>query len=236
MRPARPPVVGRRAGIVVNVVGLVRAREGAARAARWRSVLGLALSLLGLAGTAAVFLWAQRSERSGAPSPDPGHARPADAWCPRGGRAMLGQLDATQVEQLLSSEVVGRIGCHADGRVYVVPITYAYLEGAVYGHTTEGLKTSMMRRNPQVCFEVEQVDDLAAWRSVIAWGRYEELTGPAAGEGMRKMMGRLMPLMTSQTAMPSHGLAPHGPVPGAKAAVVFRIVLEEKTGRFEKRA
>jgi len=149
---------------------------------------------------------------------------------------MLGQLEATEIEQLLSSTVVGRIGCQAEGRVYVVPITYAYLEGVVYAHTTEGLKLSMMRANPQVCFEVEQVDDLAAWRSVIAWGRFEELTGPAAGEGMRRMMGRLMPLMTSQTAVPSHGLMPHGASPGGKAGVVFRIMLEEKTGRFEKRA
>ena len=33
----------------------------------------------------------------------------------------------------------------------------------------------MMRANPFVCFEVEDIDDLANWHSVIAWGVFEEL-------------------------------------------------------------
>ena len=32
-----------------------------------------------------------------------------------------------------------------------------------------------MRANPFVCFEVEDIDDLANWHSVIAWGVFEEL-------------------------------------------------------------
>jgi len=39
---------------------------------------------------------------------------------------MLGVLSDEQIDQVLRSEVVGRIGCHDAGRPYVVPITYAY--------------------------------------------------------------------------------------------------------------
>ena len=39
---------------------------------------------------------------------------------------MLGTLSSEQIEQVLRSEVIGRIGCHASGKTYVVPITYAY--------------------------------------------------------------------------------------------------------------
>ena len=46
---------------------------------------------------------------------------------------MLGTLDAARIEALLGEEVVGRIGCHAEGRTYVVPITYVYADGCVYG-------------------------------------------------------------------------------------------------------
>ena len=35
----------------------------------------------------------------------------------------------------------------------------------------------MMRENPWVCVEVDHMDNLANWRSVIAWGRFEELGG-----------------------------------------------------------
>ncbi len=42
------------ASIVVNIVGIVKAKEGPARAVRWRSVTGLVLSCLGLLGTVLV--------------------------------------------------------------------------------------------------------------------------------------------------------------------------------------
>lgn len=149
---------------------------------------------------------------------------------------MLGELSAEQIEHVLHAQVIGRIGCHAEGRTYVVPVTYAYDGKAVVAHSGEGLKLRMMRASPEVCFEVEEVDDLAHWRSVIAWGRFEELHGEEAAAGMRVLLGRLMPLMTSETAQPSHGLsATHRADTHAKSAVLYRIVLGEKTGRFEKR-
>ncbi len=92
---------------------------------------------------------------------------------------MLGTLNSEQIEQILRSEVIGRIGCHANGKTYVVPITYAYDGERVICHTSQGMKIQMMRSNPEVCFEVEQVDNLANWRSVIAWGKYEELQATA---------------------------------------------------------
>jgi len=150
---------------------------------------------------------------------------------------MLGELSRDEIEHVLQSEVVGRIGCHADGRTYVVPITYAYDGTCVYGHSAAGLKVAMMRSNPAVCFEVEQVDDLANWRSVIAWGDFEELTGDEAVAGLRHLVDRLRPFMTSATAQPTHGL--DGPAHQGDTAghvpVLYRIRLTDRTGRFERR-
>lgn len=38
---------------------------------------------------------------------------------------MLGRLAASEVERLLQSESIARVGCHMDGRTYIVPIAYA---------------------------------------------------------------------------------------------------------------
>lgn len=148
---------------------------------------------------------------------------------------MLGELTADEIEKLLESELIGRIGCHADGRTYVVPVTYAYSEGAVYCHSGDGLKLGLMRKNPDVCFEVEHVDDLAVWKSVIARGRFEELTGPAAKEGLRIFIDRMAPFMVSETARPTHGVGSEAHPEGGRRAVAYRIVLTEKSGRFEGR-
>ncbi len=151
---------------------------------------------------------------------------------------MLGSLSSEQIEQVLSSEIIGRIGCHAQGKTYVVPITYAYDGERVICHSVEGMKLEMMRDNPEVCFEVEQVDNLANWRSVIAWGSYEELHDEAAQTAMRQLVERVLPMITSATAKLSHvekALLEGKDYHPSPIAVTFCIHLREKTGRFEKR-
>ena len=87
---------------------------------------------------------------------------------------MLGSLDSKQIEEVLAHQVVGRIGCSAEGITYVVPISYAYDGEYIYGHTLDGMKISMMRKNPAVCFEVEEMKDMANWKSVISWANLKK--------------------------------------------------------------
>lgn len=150
---------------------------------------------------------------------------------------MLGELTSEQINAVLFGEVVGRVGCHAEGRTYVVPITYVFDGEMVYAHSAEGLKIRMMRANPHVCFQVDQRENLANWRSVVAWGVYEELQGEEAFDALQILVARLMPLLTSETLRLPDDL----PLAGAKQltdapkTVVYRIRLTERSGRFEKR-
>jgi nitroimidazol reductase NimA-like FMN-containing flavoprotein (pyridoxamine 5'-phosphate oxidase superfamily) len=142
---------------------------------------------------------------------------------------MLGELTLAQVEQVLNENIIGRIGCHAYGRTYVVPITYAYDGTHVYAHSGEGMKLHMMRMSPRVCFEVDHMDDLANWTSVIAWGTFEELHGDEADRAMAFLIDRIEPLVSEPPGASVH------PKSGTVPAVLYRIKLEEKSGRFERR-
>ncbi|MBK9569234.1 MAG: pyridoxamine 5'-phosphate oxidase family protein [Chitinophagaceae bacterium] len=149
---------------------------------------------------------------------------------------MLGVLDDKQIDALLHSQVTGRIGCHADNRTYVVPVTYVYDGENIICHTREGLKLEMMRKNPEVCFEVDYMENMANWQSVIVWGIFEELSGLPAKEAMEKLIDRVSPFMTSETI---HAFEP-GESPERRdtkgfTAIVYQIKITEKTGRFEKR-
>ncbi len=151
---------------------------------------------------------------------------------------MLGELSPTQIEQVLFSEVVARLGCAEAGRPYVVPVTYAYDGRYVYGHSAEGEKIRVMRRNPTVCLEVERVEDLANWQSVIAWGTFEELHGDAAIRASRFLEHRLNPFTTARSApleveLTEAGRPPLG-APSGRPIVVYRIRLTEKSGRYER--
>ena len=142
---------------------------------------------------------------------------------------MLGELTPEEIDEMLRSEAIGRIGCYAFGRPYVVPITFAYDGVAVYGHSREGLKLRMMRSHPSVCFEVDRMEGLSDWRSVIAMGTFSELQATQAETAMELLRRRMGPLVPSATSNPD-GLTHASGMPWS----VFRIVLGERSGRFER--
>ena len=77
---------------------------------------------------------------------------------PDAGRGIPHELSQTEIEDFLRSQRIARLGCHADGETYVVPLIYAYEDGAVFAVTTEGRKTAMLRENPRVCVEFDEYD------------------------------------------------------------------------------
>ena len=147
-------------------------------------------------------------------------------------RDVLGELTSDEIDELLRSEAIGRIGCCAFGQPYVVPITYAYDGESVYGHSREGLKLRMMRSNPSVCFEVDrtvEVSLVSTWQSVIALGTFSELAEPEADLAMEILHRRIAPLVASETSLPDSRV--HG---SGLPYSVFRILLRERSGRFER--
>jgi hypothetical protein len=136
---------------------------------------------------------------------------------------MNGELHPDDIEAVLHRHHVGRIACVADGRPYVVPITYAYADGAIYGQTQPGRKIDAMRAEPNVCFEVDERWDDQTWRSVVADGVFEEITDPdARAVALRRLRG----------ALPDASRVGEG----IDAGIVFRLRLVEKSGRFVTRA
>lgn len=95
----------------------------------------------------------------------------------------------------------------------------------------------MMRANPQVCFQLDHIENLANWVSVIIWGEFEELASDAAKEAMRLFLDRMEPLQVSETAISPHRAPTDVPALDLRGnlMVFFRIRLTERSRRFEKR-
>jgi nitroimidazol reductase NimA-like FMN-containing flavoprotein (pyridoxamine 5'-phosphate oxidase superfamily) len=146
---------------------------------------------------------------------------------PEAGRGIPRELSHDEIEAFLLGQRVARLGCHAAGVTYVVPLIYAYDDGAVVAVTTEGRKTAMLRENPQVCVEVDEydADGKGSWRSVIAHGTCEELAGQAV-EPVLALLRERFARTSGRTAEPR----PLGP-----DVVVLRILLDEMSGRAVER-
>ena len=139
---------------------------------------------------------------------------------------MLRTLSPEITDHLLHTQFFGRLGCAADGQVLVLPVTYLYDGKAIYGQTREGTKTRLLRQNPAVCFEVDELCSPSCWRSVVIQGLYEELEGDERHYAEQQLgPGRVPPLRAPEST--------DDVAANADPTVVYRIRILSKTGRSE---
>jgi len=150
---------------------------------------------------------------------------------------MLGHLTNEEIEQVLTTNLLGRVGCTDGDMVYIVPVNYVYDGQHIIAHSTEGQKIQMMREKPNVCFLVDEMLNMRNWRSVIAWGSFQEITDELEKQKYMDLLWRkMLKLKVSETALPPHAFAkrPRERQPGYVKVVIWRIELNKKTGRFER--
>lgn len=140
---------------------------------------------------------------------------------------MIEELPRAEVDELLRRQLVGRIGCHVDGLTYVVPVIYAYDGDSFYVASVEGQKVQMMRRNPNVCLEVDEYDGAGSWQSAIVQGAYEELAGAEAERAVELLAERFGRNSETRTSRRHSG--------DGQGTVCFRIRIDGVTGRSVRR-
>ncbi|MES1213943.1 MAG: pyridoxamine 5'-phosphate oxidase family protein [Bacteroidota bacterium] len=150
---------------------------------------------------------------------------------------MIGSLSYDDAKEVLQTNILGRIGCNDGKKTYVVPVNYVFDGKYIIAHSVVGMKIQMMRKNPNVCFEVDEMKSMTNWKSVIAWGQYQELTEERDRyAAMKLFVDHMMHMKISETAIPPESAERrlHPRSPGNIKPIIYRIVIEEMTGRFEK--
>jgi len=149
---------------------------------------------------------------------------------------MLGKLNETQINNLLSRQAVGRIGYHDEKKNYITPVTYVYDGNYIYGQTNIGMKLDIMRLNPSVCFEVDAMSGLSNWESVILWGQFEELCDEEDIKARSILYNNILDLLTVKSVhQHEHGSNQLIDDSNRIKEIVYRIHITEKEGRFENR-
>ncbi len=148
---------------------------------------------------------------------------------------MLGELNEMQVNNLLMSQAVGRLGYSNGKQPYIIPVTYVYDGENIYGQSHEGMKLDIMRKNPAICFQTDLILNMANWQSVLVLGSFRELKGKAAEKARELLFSRVLPLMTSSTVHAhEHKVSSTVKDDNRIKPVMYCIKIKKKTGRFEK--
>jgi uncharacterized protein len=132
-------------------------------------------------------------------------------------------LSEEEVLELLGSAKIGRLGCIDNGEPYVVPINYVFEAGAVYSHSLPGRKIDALRARPLACLQVDSIKDDFNWRSVLAYGNFEEVRVPSDRRSiLQKLLSRFPLLTPVESVMAQDASAPD--------SIVFRIRIDHMTG------
>jgi nitroimidazol reductase NimA-like FMN-containing flavoprotein (pyridoxamine 5'-phosphate oxidase superfamily) len=140
-------------------------------------------------------------------------------------------LSPGECQKLLETSKLGHLGCHTKDEIYVVPITYIFDNNYFLCHSRQGKKIEIMRKNPKVCIQVEEVKDFFNWKSVIAWGDYEELKGDDAMVAMLSLISKIY----EPSDNPHLSSLARDMCAVIETSMVFRIKVQKLSGRFETR-
>ena len=141
-------------------------------------------------------------------------------------RPRIRALDREACERILARNRVGRLAFSRQNRVDIEPLHYVFEGGWIYGRTSHGAKLVATGQEWwPVAFEVDEVEDVFQWRSVVVHGGFYVIDeyGPDWEASQWRRGVELLRQIIPET------LAEGDPVPHRR--VVFRIALQEVTGR-----
>lgn len=140
-------------------------------------------------------------------------------------RPRFRELDAAECTDLLQRHNVGRMAFARKDVVDIEPIHYVYDDGWLYGRTQPGTKIEVLTHHRWIALEVDEIDALFDWRSVVVKGGFYLLRREGSTQEQEiydkgvEILRRLVP----------ETLTPDDPLP--ERAILFRIHINEMFGR-----
>ena len=135
-----------------------------------------------------------------------------------------------EVKKLLSSAWVGRLGLSVEDEPYVVPVNFCYMDEKIFIHgRADGRKIDYVKRNPKVCFEVDECNLDGSWVSVVVFGHAKVSNEP---DLRLKVMKELSQKLVRQRPHDVRARRPVRMERLAKSSVyICEIEIEQMSGR-----
>lgn len=138
------------------------------------------------------------------------------------------ELTEQECAQTLMASSFGHLACAKDNSPYVVPITFAFADNSIYSFSLMGQKIDWMRRNPEICLQVDDFGQDRGWKSVIVYGWFEELPDRI---GSKRERDRAWSLLSKDARWWEPGGLKPVTTAGASSHVFYRIRIDRLTGR-----
>lgn len=153
---------------------------------------------------------------------------------------MIGNLSDEEIDEVLTGNYFGHLGCNDGFNTFVYPVNYVYDGRYIICHSPEGTKVQVMRENKRVCLQVNAIGNVNQWKSVMVMGIYNELENERDRyRAMELLNGHNLHLKlylkpTEKRQMPETNSRAKQPyLKGNKRPAIYRIIIDEKSGRYD---
>ncbi|MGA2678470.1 MAG: pyridoxamine 5'-phosphate oxidase family protein [Sedimentisphaerales bacterium] len=139
--------------------------------------------------------------------------------------------DVAAIEDILRRATVCRLGLCEDNCPYVVPVCFGYKDNALYIHCgPEGKKLEIIRKNNNICFEVDIDNELVKTDRPCKWGlKYKSVIGFGKAvfvedvESKRKALNVIMRQFSANTF--------EYPEEAVRKTIIIKVEIESVTGK-----
>lgn len=150
---------------------------------------------------------------------------------------MRRSLNPEELTELLSHNYIGRLGYIAHGSPYVIPITYFYDEEtkSIISYSGEGHKIKAMRKNSLVSLEVDEIESIYDWKSVLIHGTYTELERIDAKHALHQFSNGVKDILRRTEKRDAQFISEFSSkIYFDGNPIVFRIKIDEIKGKLRK--
>lgn len=150
---------------------------------------------------------------------------------------MIKDLNTTEGLKVLKENYTGRLAFIAQGRPYVLPITYFYDEpnNAIISYTGNGHKLNAMRLNNSVSLQVDKIESANNWQSVLIHGVFEELSGSDARYQLHQFATGVKNIIKEREKKDVHFISEFSSkISSGEIPIVYRLRIMEITCKFRR--
>lgn len=136
---------------------------------------------------------------------------------------------------VLGNNHIARIGYIFGQSPFIIPITYYHdrEEKCIISYSGEGHKIEAMRRYDIIALQVDEIESVQQWKSVLVQGRFEEMEGSDAKYYLHRFANGVNEVLSKKNKkVPKFIQDFSSKIDARGMPVVYRMVISEITGKY----
>lgn len=139
--------------------------------------------------------------------------------------------DLKEIEKILQESTVCRLAMVDEDKPYMVPLNFGYRDGYLFFHSAkEGQKIDVIQKNPNVCFEVDQLIKFKKAKTACDWGvEYKSVIGSGRAQLLDKLDEKIVALNVIMSHYSDRTF--DYPDEALEKTLVIKVQIERMTGK-----